>query len=459
MATPAALTTWRVTNNGYRSWLGQAAVTAARRSAAASAGTVLTTLMKAVGQEVPAALALRRELHAHPELGGHETRTASRVAAALGESGAPSVTTGRLVRIGAGSGPSVAIRAELDALPLTEQTPVAWASQNGASHSCGHDVHLAALTAAGRAVRGAGGPLPLVALLQPREESQPSGAQDLVGSPQLEAQDVRAMIGVHVHPHVPCGQVSVGPGPVNAAYDEVAITVRGRGGHAAYPHVTRDPVIAAAHVILALQHLISRRTDPMHPAVLTIGTVQAGTAANVIPEQVVLTGSLRTFEPADRASLRSAVTATAGATAEAYECTAQATFTQGEPVLDNDPALAAAAAACLTQAGFRVVESLRSCGSDDFAFYCTRYPSLMMFVGVGQPGETDAPGLHHPAFLPREEAVGDVARAMLAGYVAACSVVLPGAPARRTGGPPTARGSRRTATGNGPHRARGAGQR
>src|SRR6516165_8765004 len=344
MATPAALTTWGITNNGRRHRLGRAGVTAARRSAAAPAGTVLAALLQAADQELPAAVALRRELHASPELGGHEARTAGRVAAALGEPGAPSVTTGRLLRMGAAGGPSVAIRAELDALPLAEQTPVAWASRNGASHSCGHDVHLAALTAAGRAVRRVGGPLPLVAVLQPREESQPSGAQDLVGSPQLEAQDVRAMIGVHVHPHVARGQVSVGPGPVNAAYDQVTITVRGHGGHAAYPHVTRDPVIAAAHVIVALQHVISRRTDPMHPAVLTIGTVHAGTAANVVPDQAVLTGSLRTFEPTDRASLRSAVSATAGATAEAYECTAQATFTPGEPVLDNDPSLAATAA-------------------------------------------------------------------------------------------------------------------
>src|SRR5689334_3315827 len=190
MATPAALTTWGITNNGDRCQLGRAAVTAARRSTAAPAGPVLAALLEAAERELPTAVALRRELHASPELGGHETRTASRVAAALGEPGAPSVATGRLVRIGTASGPSVAIRAELDALPLTEQTPVAWASQNGASHSCGHDVHLAALTAAGRAVRRVGGPLPLVAVLQPREESHPSGAQDLVGSPQLEAQDI-----------------------------------------------------------------------------------------------------------------------------------------------------------------------------------------------------------------------------------------------------------------------------
>src|SRR5215813_11883507 len=425
MATPAALTAWRSSHDGRCARYGHAPVNAAQRQPdAAPADAVLAALLQAAGEEVSAGIALRRELHASPELGGNETGTASRVAAALGEPDAPTVTTGRLVRIGAASGPSVAIRAELDALPLTEQTPVAWASRNGASHSCGHDVHLAALTVAGRAVRRVGGPLPLVAVLQPREEGYPSGALDLVGSPQLEAQDIRAVIGVHVHPHILCGQVSVGPGPVNAAYDEVTITVQGRGGHAAYPHVTRDPVIAAAHVIVALQHLISRRTDPMHPAVLTIGMVHAGTAANVVPDQAVLTGSLRTFEPTDRASLRSAVSATAGATAEAYECTAQATFTQGEPVLDNDPALAAAAAACLAQAGFAVADSLRSCGSDDFAFYCTRYPSLMMFAGVGQPGTPDAPGLHHPSFLPREEAVEDVARVMLAGYVAACSVVL-----------------------------------
>ena len=125
-------------------------------------------------------------------------------------------------------------------------------------------------------MRRVGGPLPLVAVLQPREESYPSGAQDLVGSSQLEAQDVRAMVGAHVHPHPARGQVSVGAGPVNAAYDEVTITIRGRGGHAAYPHVTRDPVLAAAHVILALQHLISRRTDPMHSAVLTIGVLPDG---------------------------------------------------------------------------------------------------------------------------------------------------------------------------------------
>src|SRR5215470_6854454 len=410
MATPATLTAWRSSHDGRCARYGHAPVNAAQRQPnAAPADAVLAALLQAAGQEMPAGIALRRELHASPELGGHETGTASRVAAALGEP---------------------------DALPLTEQTPVAWASRNGASHSCGHDVHLAALTVAGRAVRRVGGPLPLVAVLQPREESYPSGAQDMVGSPQLEAQDVRAVVGAHVHPYAARGQVSVGPGPVNAAHDEVTITVRGRGGHAAYPHVTRDPVLAAAHVILALQHLISRRTDPMHSAVLTIGTVQAGTAANVIPEQVVLTGSLRTFEPADRASLWSAVSATAGATAEAYECNAQASFVRGEPVLDNDPALAAAAAARLAQAGFQVVDSLRSCGSDDFAYYCPRYPSLMMFAGVGQPGTPDAPGLHHPSFLPREEAVEDVARVMLAGYVAACSVVPPGASVPAPPAPP-----------------------
>src|SRR5215813_4800007 len=169
MATPAALTAWRSSHDGRCARYGHAPVNAAQRQPdAAPADAVLAALLQAAGEEVSAGIALRRELHASPELGGHETGTASRVAAALGEPDAPSVTTGRLVRIGAASGPSVAIRAELDALPLTEQTPVSWASQNGASHSCGRDQRQRPADAAHRPAR--------------RSEGR---------------QDVRAMIGVH----------------------------------------------------------------------------------------------------------------------------------------------------------------------------------------------------------------------------------------------------------------------
>jgi amidohydrolase len=379
------------------------------------------SLRAALSGELPAVVALRHALHAEPELSGHEQRTAAKVAAALGQPGAADVSGGRLVRIGDADGPVIAVRAELDALPIVEDTGVTWAAGNGAAHACGHDVHLAALVALARALQRSPGPLPLLAVLQPREEAYPSGARDLVGSAALTGHDVLAVIGAHLQPQLARGVVTAGAGPVNAAADEFRITVHGQGGHAAYPQTTRDPVVAAAHVIVALQHLISRRTDPLHAAVLTVGSVHAGEAANVIPATAVMTGTLRTFEPAGRQQLRTAIEATARATATAYECTAEASFTDGEPVLRNDARLAAVTEPELEAAGLRIAEPLRSCGSDDFSYYCSRYPCLMMFVGVG-PGSAGAPGLHHPSFLPPDDAVADVAGVMLAGYLGACAL-------------------------------------
>jgi amidohydrolase len=287
---------------------------------------------------------------------------------------------------------------------------------------------LPAAVALARALRRSPGPRPLLAVLQPREEAYPSGAKDLVGSAALTRHDVLAVIGAHLQPQLARGVVTAGAGLVNAAADEFRITVRGQGGHAAYPQSTRDRILAAAHVIVALQHLISRRTDPLHAAVLTVGSVHAGEAANVIPATAVMTGTLRTFEPADRQRLQTAIEATARATATAYECTAEATFTDGEPVLRNDARLAAVTEPELRAAGLRVAEPLRSCGSDDFSYYCSRYPSLMMFVGIGVgvgPGSAGAPGLHHPSFLPPDDAVADVASAMLAGYLGGCALPAP----------------------------------
>jgi amidohydrolase len=384
----------------------------------------ITSLRTALSEELPAAVALRHALHAEPELSGHEQRTAARVAAALGQPGAADVSGGRLIKIGAGDAPVIAVRAELDALPIVEDTGVTWAARNGAAHVCGHDVHLAALVALARAMQRFPGPLPLLAVLQPREETYPSGAKDLVGSAAFTRHDVLAVIGAHLQPRLARGVVTAGAGPVNAAADEFRIAVHGHGGHAAYPQSARDPIVAIAHVVVALQHLISRRTDPLHAAVLTVGAVHAGEAANVIPATAAMRGTLRTFEPADRQRLQTAIEATARATATAYECTAEVSFIEGEPVLRNDARLAAVTEPELRAAGLHVVEPLRSCGADDFSYYCSRYPSLMMFVGVG-PGSADAPGLHHPSFLPSDDAVADVATSMLAGYVGACALHAP----------------------------------
>jgi len=377
-------------------------------------------LRSAIDAQLHDAADIRHRIHQSPDLGGQEDRTATMVAEALGMPDAPRVTEGRLIRVGTGDGSAVGIRAELDGLPLVETSTAPWRSTNGAAHACGHDVHVAALVAFARALAAVEGPRPIVAVLQPREETYPCGAKDMIESPLLAAQKIGAFLGVHLQPTLEEGVVAAQEGPVNAASDEFQVIVAGRAGHAAYPHLGRDPIVAGSAVVLALQHLVSRRMSPMHPAVLTVATMNGGTAANAIPEKVVLTGMLRTFDEADRDELHKLIADTSEHTALAHGCTASITLTRGEPVLVNDDALANKMRPWLHQLGLRADGNLRSCGSDDFAYYGTMYPSLMAFVGVGSPGD---PGLHHPAFLPPDDAIRDVAYSMLAGYLAACEVL------------------------------------
>jgi amidohydrolase len=382
-----------------------------------AAGQLLAGYAAGLEAELPAAVELRRRIHAEPDLGGAETRTSALMAGELGCADAPPVAGGRLIRVETGGGPAVALRAELDALPIAEQTGLPWAAGTGAMHACGHDVHLAALTAVVRTVRRAGGPRPLLAVLQPREESTPSGARDVLASPELAAQEVGAFIGAHVQPTMPAGMVAVQPGPVNAAADDFTVVIHGRPGHGAYPHTTGDPVVAAAAVVTMLQQVVSRRIDPMHPAVLTVASINAGTTMNAIPGQAVLLGTTRSFYPADRDMLTDQLRSTCELVAAAHGCTASVEVARGEPVLQNAPGLAAGIAPVLTALGFDPSGDHRSCGADDFAYYCERFPSLMCFVGVDSPPGV---GLHHPAFAPADRAVADVARVLLAGYLAAC---------------------------------------
>jgi amidohydrolase len=373
--------------------------------------------------ELDRAISLRHELHAAPDLSGAETATASRVAAALGDPAAPQVAgTGRVLRIGPAAGPSVAVRGELDGLPVTEETGAVWAAPPGAMHACGHDVHLAALTALGRAARavgrdGADLPVALLAVLQPREETFPSGALDIVGSGVLQAHQARAVIGVHLQHALPHGTVGAATGAVNASSDEVEITVTGKAGHAGYPHLAVNPVPALCAAVLALQQATSRLTDPTHTVALTVGAVSAGTAANVIPETATARASLRTFSSGDRDRLHEALAQIVASTCAGYGCRGELELTLGEPPLVNDPALTAASWPWLSRAGFAVADDFRSCGADDFSYYSQVAPALMLFTGT--PGTVT---LHHPKFLPPDEMVGEVARAMLAGYLGALAL-------------------------------------
>jgi amidohydrolase len=326
--------------------------------------------------------------------------------------------TGRIVRIGPRSGPCVAIRAELDALPVTEQTGMPWASPADAMHACGHDVHLAALVALARAARGVELPAALLAVLQPREETSPLGAPDIVASAAFAAQQPRAVVGVHLQPQLPPGTVAAAAGTVNAAADEFEITVEGTGGHAGYPQLAADPVPVLCQAVLALQQIVSRRTDPTHAVVVSVGVLEAGRAPNVIPGTAAARGSLRALDEGDRAAMHTAVHEIVEHTCRAQGCRGTVTIVQGEPALVNDEALAAASWPRLREAGFAVDTSFRSCGADDFAYYSRSAPALMLFVGAGGPVT-----LHHPRFLPDDGTVGQVAAVMLAGYLGALTLI------------------------------------
>jgi amidohydrolase len=383
-----------------------------------SPATSLAAMLRAaVRDELVAARSLRRRLHAAPRVSGDETDTTVMVVEALGAGGGLEIADkGRVVLVGGGgsSRGCIALRAELDALPVTEATGVSWAATDGAMHACGHDVHLAATVAACRAIARVDGPVTVAAVLQPREETAPSGARDIVASGILDELGVRAIVGAHVQPQIASGRIAVTAGLVNASVDEFEITVRGSGGHAGYPHTVRDPIVALASIVLNLQQIAARRIDPVHGAVCMVGGLSAGTATNVVPPTAHAFGSLRLMRAEDRDQAAKELVEIVAASAAAYGCQADVRLSDGEPALRNDPALAQAAAHVLRTEGYPVVDDFRSFGADDFAHYGERVPALMMFVGVD-----GGAGLHDPRFLPPDDAVDTVADALIAGYVAA----------------------------------------
>jgi amidohydrolase len=383
---------------------------------------LLRALLDSLTDELSPAIELRERLHASPEPSHGEHVTARLVAETLDVGGVESVLrTGLLARVGP-SGDAVVVRAELDALPIEEETGAPFAATNGSMHACGHDVHMAALAALFRAAGRLEGclPRPFVAFFQPSEEAYPSGA-DLVVKEGVLAERTGAVVAAHVHPDVPWGSVSVEPGPVNASSDNLRIVVEGSGGHGAYPHRAHDPILALSHSIVALQSLVSRRLNPMHAAVFTVGWLRAGSAENVIPNAAEAGGTLRALDPADRQPLRKMAREIVENTARAHGCIARVEVTEGEPAMINHPALAEAALPLLSEAGFEPAPAMSSCGSDDFGFYGQTAPTLMLFVGLeGAPDTPNLP-LHHPRFLPTGEAVGAVARAQAVAFAAAAT--------------------------------------
>ena len=345
----------------------------------------------------------RRYLHAHPELSFEERETvrylASRIEA-MGLSPEP-VAGGLVVRLagGGGAGRTVALRADMDALPVDEAADVPFRSQTpGVMHACGHDAHMAiALGVMGALARRRAtlrGEVRFV--FQPGEESPPGGALAMIEAGALRAVD--AVIGVHLASELEAGRGDVRPGVVTANSDRFEIAVAGRGGHASRPHLCVDSALCAAQILVALQTIVSRRLDPLEPAVVTVGEIHAGSAPNVIPQTARLSGTVRTFSAHARHVARAEIERISAAVAEGAGATAEVRYVEGYPACANpegEPtaALQAAVREVLGEGG--LVAGRPRLAGDDFAYYGRTAPATFLFLGSGGP---DGAPHHSPLF-------------------------------------------------------------
>jgi amidohydrolase len=362
----------------------------------------------------PLGVEARRWLHQHPELGFQERETSAYVAARLTELGyRPEVGVGggygvKAVLRGGRPGKTIALRADMDALPITEATGLPYTSQNpGVMHACGHDVHTGTLLATAKALKALQSELAgtVVFIFQPAEEIPPGGAEAMIKDGVLENPHVDAVFGMHIDPGLPAGEVSFLAGPVNAAPDSFDIRIQGRGGHGAAPHQTIDAVLVGAQVVNALQHIHSRQISPFDQLVITVGHFQAGTTNNVIADSALLQGTVRTTSPQLRAGIEEMIRRVTAGVCASYGATFELAYDYGYPVLVNDAAMtdvARQAAVALVGEG-AVKRAEPGMYGEDFAFYLQERPGCFGNLGVKAPGDGPCFPCHHPKLTVSDE--------------------------------------------------------
>lgn len=356
-------------------------------------------------------VALREELHRHPELSWREEATATRLEKALRTIGAAEVRrvagTGVVARIPgrAGDASPVALRGDIDALPITEETGLAWASTApGVMHACGHDVHASWMVGAAMLLRRRPPRGDVVLVLQPAEEVG-AGARAILAAGVLDG--VTAIFGGHVDRRFAVGQVVAQPGPLAASADTFTITLTGRGAHGARPQEGSDPVVGASAVVMALQTVVARRIDPANPAVLTVGSIHGGTAPNVIPGSVTLTGTLRATRPEVRTQLQETLRELATGVAAGYGLAAELRLGEGTPPVVNserESAWAREAATHVLGDGTVVPLGTTNMGGEDFACYLERVPGCFLRIGAREAGGAPV-AAHSPTFVAAPESL------------------------------------------------------
>lgn len=384
---------------------------------------------------LPGIVALRRSIHRFPELGRHLPRTQQAVLEALAGLGLDLATGTRLSSVtatleGTRPGPAILLRADMDALPVDEETGLDFASQvPGTMHACGHDTHTAMLVGAARLLAARRSQLAgrVVFMFQPAEESG-GGARHMIDEGVLETADgsgVAAAFALHITTRFDSGTFHLRPGPTFAASDGLRVTVHGRGGHASTPHRALDPVPVACEIVQALQSMVTRTVDIFDPAVVTIASIHAGTTGNVIPETAEIHGTFRTLSPAARQLVRDNITRVSHHVAAAHGAHADVTLTEGYPPVVNDAACTAAlhdtAAALL---GPDQVHHLPEpfMGAEDFSYILQRVPGTMGFLGARPPGSPPAqtPDCHSNRVIFDETALATGAALHAAAALKAC---------------------------------------
>jgi amidohydrolase len=373
---------------------------------------------------LPQAIGLRHRLHRIPELGYEENKTAQVVRQTLRDagiefvSGVEGAATTTVALIGDATKPCIALRADMDGLPIEEKTALAYASEHpGRMHACGHDGHMAILCAAAAALKADADELPVCVKLifQPAEEGG-AGADRLIKAGVLDGRvgpKVRAIFGLHGWPDLPVGTVSTKPGPLLAATDGFSAEFRGKGCHGAYPHSGRDPIVAACEAVLNIQQVVSRDFDPTEAVVVTVGQIGGGTAVNIIPDTATIAGTARTLTPQGRALARAALARRCQAIAQAAGCEVDFRWDQGYPVMQNDAAMAgyvARVAGATVGVGRFLPAARASMGGEDFAYYLEKVPGCFFLIGVQPVGQESYPSLHNDRFDFTDDAIETGAR-------------------------------------------------
>lgn len=359
---------------------------------------------------------IRRQIHSHPELSFQEHETMAFVAKELDTLGIPyrkNVAETGIVALISGKNPEkkcIALRADMDALPIVEKNDVEYKSKNeGVMHACGHDVHTACLLGAASVLNELKdefeGTIKLI--FQPGEEKSPGGASLMIKDKALENPKPAGIIALHVFPEQPAGIVGFKSGMYMASADELHIKIKGKGGHAALPNKTIDPIVIAANLVVALQQIVSRKADPTTPTVISFGKISGGNSTNVIPDEVELLGTVRTFDEKWRLEILDSIRKICKAQAESFGATIDIEIPSGYPTLFNDPSLTEKTknAAVEFLGKEQVIDLEMRMTSEDFSFYTQEIPGCFLRLGTNKDNSDFTQPVHNPHFDINEEAL------------------------------------------------------